>query len=275
MVKIITDSTCDIEAAQAAKLGIETIPLRVLFGDQSFEDGVDLSKADFYEKLAHAKVLPTTSQVNPDAFVKAFEAHVEAGDTVVCICISEKLSGTYQSAMIAKDMVKGDIYVVDSNSATIGASILVRHAVKLRDAGKSASDIHAELCAMAKKVKLVAVVNTLKYLKMGGRISSTTAVVGGLLGISPIVAVEDGAVNSVGKVRGQKAAIAFMEQYIKDHGIDTNYPIGFAYSGDNLADMQQVMHHFNFADCFYDQLGTVIGTHAGPGAIAISFIGNK
>lgn len=275
MVKIITDSTCDIEAAEAAKLGIETIPLRVLFGEQSFEDGVDLSKAEFYQKLTHAKALPTTSQVNPDAFAKAFETHIQAKDTVVCICISEKLSGTYQSAMIAKGMVEGEIYVVDSNTATIGASILIRQAVKLRDAGKSAADIHAALCAMTQKVKLVAVVNTLKYLKMGGRISSTTAVVGGILGISPIVAVENGAVTSIGKVRGQKAAIAFIEQYMKDHGIDTNYPVGFAYAGDNLADMQQVMHHFNFADCFYDQLGTVIGTHAGPGAIAIAFISNK
>ena len=273
MIKIITDSTCDIEAPAAEKLGIDTIPLRVLFGEQSYRDGIDISKEEFYHKLAHAKQLPTTSQVNPDEFAKVFEEYTKEGHQVVCICISAKLSGTYQSAIIAKDMVEGEVYVVDSNSATIGASILVRQAVKMRDGGHTAQEIYEQLCQMAKRVRVVAMVNTLKYLKMGGRISGATAVVGGLLGISPMVAVEDGAVNSVGKVRGQKAAVAFFEQYLKESGIDPSFPVGFAYAGDNMDAMMDVKQHFHFKESFYDQLGTVIGTHSGPGAIGVAFIG--
>ncbi len=204
-IRIITDSTSDIPVENQAAMGIDIVPLSVIFGEKKYTDGIELKKEQFYEMLSSAATLPTTSQVNPDEFEILFKSYVDAGDTVVGVFISSKLSGTYQSAVIAKDALGSDqIFIVDSKSATFGLALLVYEAIKMRDRGDSAVQIHAALNELSNRIKFYAVVNTLKYLKMGGRLSSSAAILGGVLHIKPLVSIIDGEVRSVAKERGQK-----------------------------------------------------------------------
>lgn len=174
MVCILTDSTSELSAARQAELGVEVAPLTVHFGEETFRDGVDITNHAFYDRLRRAEALPVTAQVNPEEFVNRFRAHVEAGDEVVGIFLSSLLSGTFQSASIARDIVdETHIFVVDSGAVTFGLGLLVEYAVMLRDQGRSAARIAAEVQAISGRVRLLAVVDTLKYLKMGGRISGS------------------------------------------------------------------------------------------------------
>ena len=206
MVQIITDSTSDLSKARQEALGVEVAPLSVHFGEESFLDGVDLTNEAFYVRLRAAQALPTTAQVNPEEFVRRFQAHRDRGDDVVALFIASKLSGTCQSAMIAREMVDPDhIFVIDSDTVTFGLGLLVEMAARLRDQGLSAREIAEELERLKARQRFYAVVETLKYLKMGGRISGAAAVVGGMLGITPILDIRDGVVQAAGKARGRKA----------------------------------------------------------------------
>ena len=197
MIELITDSTSDISPALAEQLGVRVLPLVVNFGEESFLDGVGISNGEFYERLRNVETLPTTSQINPEAFAAVFQEVIDRGNQAVGVFVSSELSGTFQSAMIAKDMVDGDaIHLVDSRGVAISLRLLIHEAMDLRERGCSAQEIQQELERLRDKIRLFAVVDTLKYLKMGGRISAATAVVGGVLGISPIVAVEGGKVLS-------------------------------------------------------------------------------
>lgn len=276
MVHIITDSTSDLSAEQAQQLGVDVFPLPVHFGEECYLDGVEISSAQFYERLAQAEQLPTTSQVNPDTFARSFHDYVEAGDTVVGIFLSSKLSGTCQSAMIARSMVDEEkIFVVDSRTVTFGLGLMVIEAVKLRDQGRSAAEIAARLEELSHKVRLLAMVDTLKYLKMGGRISAATAAVGGLLGINPIIAVgESGTVEAVGKARGRKAAFRWIAARLEQEPADPTRGVAFGHS--NAPEVMEAC-----ISCLADQLdgevvlrskiGAVVGTHAGPGAAGVAY----
>jgi DegV family protein with EDD domain len=276
MVRIITDSTSDISRKSAAEMNITVVPLTVTFGGASYRDGIDMTIDEFYEKLAAADKLPHTSQVNPDVFEDLFRKTVDQGDEIVGIFISAEMSGTCQSAMIARDHVGSDkIHVVDSRITTIALAVLVRTAVRLRDEGKSAEEIAAILTALTKRVRLLAVVSTLKYLKMGGRISGATAFVGGILGISPVVTVKDGHVESVGKVRGRKAGLHHMLDLIRREPIDPDYPVAFGHSKapDGLAECVSFFRRqFEIPQYFTSGIGMTVGTHVGPGAIGIAYI---
>ena len=177
MVHIITDSTSDLTVQEAEQLNIRLIHMRVIFEDGVYTDGVDITKEEFYAKQAEAKVLPKTTQLNPQEYCDAFRPLLENGDEVVAILVSSKLSGSFQSACIAKEMLEGGerLHLVDSLNATLGEGLLVREAARLRDAGKTAAEIAAELEALRGRVRFIAFVGTLKYLKMGGRISASTA----------------------------------------------------------------------------------------------------
>jgi DegV family protein with EDD domain len=231
MIRIITDSTSDISQNQAKELGIDIIPLRVNFAHGAYRDGVDITNAEFYKKLTKSEELPTTSQINPYEFYDFFKKYINDGDEVVGIFISSHLSGTYQSAVAAKEMLKNDdnIYIIDSLNVTFPLGLLIKQAVRIRDKGLTAERIAEEIESLKSRVRLVAVVSTLKYL-YGGRISSGTAVVGSMLGINPIIAIIDGKVESVGKTRGRKQAFRWMLDYIEKEGIDYNYPIAFGSS---------------------------------------------
>lgn len=276
MIRIVTDSTSDLPAARAAELGVEILPLSVHFGEESFRDGVDITREEFYARLAGVDTLPTTSQIPPETFIDAFRRLTENGDQVLGVFLSSDMSGTYQSAMIARDIVgEENIAVVDSRTVTFALGLLVEEACALRDQGLPLDGLRQRVEALAGRVRLLAVVDTLKYLKMGGRISGAAAVVGGLLGICPVITIENGLVASVGKGRGRKAGFQFIARWLEEkEKIDTGLPVAFGHS-----DAPQVM-----ADCmefFREQtggarlcpmdIGAVVGTHAGPGAAGLAF----
>ena len=276
--RIIVDSTADL--MPEFKSRVHTVPLTVNFGDEEYIDGVTIDHKTFYEKLIESDVLPTTSQATPDAFIKEFEKAKEAGEAAVVITLASKFSGTYQSATIAADDYE-NIYVVDSGSATMGSGILVELAFKLLDEGKNAEEIAAILEEEKKKIVIVALVDTLEYLKKGGRISKAVAFAGGVLNIKPVLSVVDGEINMLGKARGSKMGNNLLVQEIdKAGGIDFSKPVLLGYSGISDALLKKYIEdsrHIwegNLKDVRYTTVGSVIGTHAGPGAVVVAFFKN-
>ncbi len=276
MIRIITDSTADLLPGRAKELGVEVLPLSVNFGEQSYRDGVELSAKEFYEKLAKAESLPTTSQINPDQFVEVFEKHLKAGDQVLGIFLSSDLSGTFQSAVIALDMVDNpNVKIVDSRTVTFALGLVVEEACRLRDEGLELEELAQQVQALTDRIRILAVVDTLKYLKMGGRISATTAVVGGLLGISPIIAVENGKVESAGKARGRKAALVWIAEELSRRPADLSLPVAFGHSNAPEAMAECKAYFAAWAAqaplICEGNIGAVVGTHAGPGATGVAY----
>ena len=275
-IRIITDSTSDIPIENQASLGIDIVPLSVIFEGEKYTDGIELKKEQFYKMLSSSTTLPTTSQVNPDEFEALFKSYIDAGDTVVGIFISSKLSGTYQSAVIAKEALGSDqIFIIDSKSATFGLALLVYEAIKMRDNNADSEQIYAAINALSNCVKFYAVVNTLKYLKMGGRLSSSAAILGGVLHIKPLVSIVDGEVKSVAKERGQKAAFAWILDKLKKDAPDTKYPFVVGHSNDPGV-MQEFITYItgavSTATPIICEIGCVIGTHSGPGCVGLAYI---
>ena len=274
-VRIIVDSSTDVSEKYREK--IQFVPLTVRFGDKEYLDGVELSKHQFYEMLVESDVLPTTSQATPAAFEKVFREVAAAGDSAVVITLASQLSGTCQSARIAAEDYD-NIYVVDSGSVTLGAGILAEYALRCACSGMEASRI-AELLEKKKEdVCLIAMLDTLEYLKKGGRISAAVAFAGGLLNIKPVVNVKDGVIHMLGKARGSKQGSNLLAQEIgKTGGIDFGLPILLGYSG--LSDTLLKKYITDSAPLWegsvdtlrYTSIGSVVGTHAGPGAIAAAF----
>lgn len=277
-IRFIADSGCDILPSEAEKLGILHLPLKVLFGEKEYLDAVDLTHREFYEKLVESDQLPTTCQVPPAEFAEAYEKVVAAGDTAVVITVSGRLSGTYQSAVIASGDYEGKIFVVDSESVSVGHRILIQQGLRYRDAGLSAKEIAENLERDKKRIRVMALLDTLEYLKKGGRISSAVALAGSLLSIKPVVTAKDGAVVIAGKARGSRQGNNLLRQLVeKSGGIDFDCPLCLAYSGLSDAMLRKYIDDSEelwrgHEDCL--QLATVgcaIGTHAGPGAVAVAF----
>lgn len=273
--RIIVDSTADLLPEWKSR--VHTVPLTVHFGDEEFIDGVTIDHKTFYEKLIESDVLPTTSQATPDAFMKEFEKAKKAGESAVVITLASRFSGTYQSAMIAAEDYD-DIFVVDSESAAIGSGILVELAFRLLDEGRSAREIAQILEKEKKKIVVVALVDTLEYLKKGGRISKTVAFAGAVLNIKPVLSVVTGEICMLGKARGSKMGNNLLVQEIdKAGGIDFTKPVLLGYSGISGALMEKYIEdsrHIwegNLPTVRYTTIGSVIGTHAGPGAVAVAF----
>lgn len=279
-VKFIVDSASDILPEEAQKLGITRISMKVTFGSEEFLDGENINHIQFYERLAKAEELPHTSQISPMEFVDVYEKVLGEGDELVVITMSGKLSGTYQSAMLAAKDFEGRVYVVDSENATLGERIIVERGIELANQGKSAKEIADTLDHDKNKVKLLALLDTLEYLKKGGRISSAVALVGGMLSIKPVVAVEDGEVKMVGKARGSKLGNNLLKDLIaKCGGVNFDMPYALAYSGTSdsllrkyIADNKDIYEeHMTEAELPVHTVGSTIGTHVGPGAIAVAF----
>ena len=277
-VKIIIDSTTNVKKEYTGQFGV--VPLTVHFGEEEYVDGVTIDHESFYQKLEHGNVLPTTSQPTPDAFARTFKTAVNDGYQVVAITVASKLSGTYQSACIAAEDFGDDVFVVDSETVTIGAGILAEIAAELVKQGKSAKEIAEILNKEKKKIKIFAVLDTLEYLKKGGRVSSTVALAGGLLNIKPVAVIENGEIKMAGKARGNKLGNAVMLQQINNMGgIDYSKPFMLGYTGvtDRLL-KEFIEDNANFFDgntLHQTVVGSVVGTHAGPGAIAVGYFVNK
>ncbi len=275
-VKIITDSTADLIPQVAERVTI--IPLTIRFGDREFIDGVTINSRKFYEMLIESDILPTTSQATPFDFEGAFAETVAAGDEAVCITCSSKLSGTYQSAVIAAEEYAGKIFVVDSHSIALGSSILVQYALTLAEQGRSAEEIAWKLMQKREKIRLIAMLDTLEYLKKGGRISATVAFAGGLLNIKPVICIEDGQIRMLGKARGSKQGNNLLIQEIgKAGGVDFSKPLLLGYTGLDDSLLQKyiadsaVLWEGNVDVLPQTTVSSVVGTHVGPGAVAVAF----
>lgn len=274
-VRIIVDSSTDVSEKYREK--IQFVPLTVRFGDREYLDGVELSKHQFYEMLVESDVLPTTSQATPAAFAEYLESVASAGDSAVVITLSSKLSGTYQSAVLAAEDYP-NIYVVDSQSVAIGTGVLAQYAVELAQQGMGAEEIAQVLTQQREKVCVVALLDTLEYLKKGGRISKTVAFAGGMLNIKPVVTVQDGAVVLIGKARGSRNGNNLLVEKIREAGgVDFERPVLLGYTGLSSALLEKYVddskalwadHVDKLDGCL---LCSVIGTHAGPGAVAVAF----
>ena len=274
-VRIIVDSSTNVSEKYREK--IQFVPLTVRFGDKEYLDGVELSKHQFYEMLVESDVLPTTSQATPAAFADCFEAIASAGDSAVVITLSSKLSGTYQSAVLAAEEYP-NIYVVDSQSVAIGTGVLAQYAVELAQQGMGAEEIAQVLTHQREKVCVVALLDTLEYLKKGGRISKTVAFAGGVLNIKPVVTIQDGAVALIGKARGSRNGNNLLVEKIREAGgVDFERPVLLGYTGLSSALLEKYVddskalwadHVDKLDGCL---LCSVIGTHAGPGAVAVAF----
>ena len=276
--RIIVDSTSDL--MPNIKEQVHIVPLTVHFGQEEYVDGVTISHKAFYEKLVETDVHPSTSQATPAAFEVEYEKAREAGEAAVVIALTSKLSGTYQSAMIAAAEYE-NIYVVDSGSVAIGGAILVEYALKLLNEGLEAKQIAEKLEEVKSRIVIVALVDTLEYLKKGGRVSKTVAFAGTLLNIKPVLSVVDGEINMLGKARGSKMGNNLLVQEIeKAGGVDFSMPLLLGYTG--LSDAMLLKYiedskHIwegNVDQMRYTSIGSVIGTHAGPGAVAVAFFKN-
>lgn len=280
MIRLIADSTCDLTMQQAKELDVELVPLSIHFDDTIYLDKIDITTETFYEKLAEADALPTTSQANPASFAAKIKPHRQRGDDVIVITIASKLSATMQSALIAaEDVGEGRVYVVDSKSASLGTALLLRAAVQKRDEGKMDAATLAEyLRGLAGRLHIYGVVDTLKYLKMGGRLSASAALVGTVIGIKPIIHVYDGVIKAVGKVRGEAAAMRALKAQISSVSIDTSLGIcaAHAQAAQRLETyLAYLQDNFGDSVLYHTQIGSVIGTHTGPGVVAVAFFSKE
>ncbi|WP_099204915.1 DegV family protein [Scatolibacter rhodanostii] len=276
MLRIITDSSSDLSLQRCEELGVEIIPLRVHFGEECFKANVEISNEEFYERLSKAESLPTTSQITPAEFEDIFRPYVEAGDEIVCLFISSKMSGTYQSALVAKGLVGGEnIHIVDTLTVTFALALLVEEAVKMRDRGFSAAEIAEQITSIVPRNHLWAVIEDLKYLKMGGRLSATSAFFASILGICPIITIKDGLVETVGKARGKKAAYKLVENLIQKNEISNDYGVtlGHSNSPEGIKNFEEYFHDtLKKRDVTTCDIGSIVGTHVGPNACGLSYI---
>ncbi len=274
-VRIIVDSSTDV--AEAYLNRIQVVPLTLRFGQEEYYDGVTIHKEEFYRRLVESDELPTTSQATPASFDQVFREVAANGDSAVVICLSSKLSGTYQSACIAAESYD-NIYVVDSQSVAIGTGVLAQYAVDCADAGISAREIAQKLEKKKVDVTVIALLDTLEYLKKGGRISKTVAFAGGVLNIKPVVTVQDGVVALIGKARGSRNGNNLLVEKINQSGgVDFSLPVLLGYTGLNSALLDKYVEDSRglWAEALDSipktLLCSIIGTHVGPGAVAVAF----
>ena len=276
MIKIITDSICDVPKEYAKKYGIRVMPLTVHFGDESYKDGVDFTLEEFLAKLEKGDVLPTTSQVTPAAFLKVYKKEISSGNKIISIHASSQLSGTYNSALLAKEQIGSkDIEVIDTEAITMGAGILAIKAARLAEEGLTQEKIVEEIERSKNRVKHMLIVGTLKYLHKGGRLSLSASVAGSILNIKPILTVVHGKLELFEKARGMKKAIAVIMNTIKEN----NWTLDDKIIGINhIADPdhlnmfgEELTGEYNIKEIIKGEAGSVIATHGGPGAVALYF----
>ncbi len=275
-IQFLTDSTADILPQEGAERNIAVVPLLVNFPDACYHDGVDIGHTEFYEKLVAAENLPTTSQPTPQEFLPAFEAAKESGTELICVMLSGGLSGTYQSACIAKEICDYDgIYVVDSQSAVNGMRLLIDLGCVLRDEGKSAPEIVAALEEARGRVRLLALADTLTYLHKGGRVSSAVNIAGALMRVKPLFSMTDGKLALAGKGMGVKDGIAKMVATLDGKEMDSRLPLYVGYTRDEALSQKliaQLSEKYPDKQIQNNSVGAVIGTHIGPGATVVTYL---
>ena len=279
-IKIVVDSASDISKDEALEMGIVMIPMNVTFGEEEYLDGETMLPLQFYEKMKGTKTLPKTSQVSEYAFEEAFRPLVEDGHEVIAITLSSGLSGTYLGAVNASEKFDGKVSVVDSKSAAIGERLLCEYAIKLITEGKNRQEICDELNRVKEKMTVMAMLNTLEYLRKGGRISGAVAFIGSMLALKPVVAVVNGKIEMIGKALGTKKGHALLSNIVeKKGGIDTDMPFGVLWAGteedkpavDKFMEENKAMWAGAEDKAKSHILGCTIGSHVGPGTIGLAF----
>ena len=277
-IQVIIDSTVDI--VDRLKDRVKIVPLIVSFGDREYLDGIDLSRDDFYRELETGKLMPKTSQPSPASFGKVFEEIHERGEECIVITVASRLSGTFQSACLAAEDYP-EITVIDSRNVAVGAGILAEYAFECIDQGMSRDEITAELTKKREDIRLVAMLDTLEYLKRGGRISKTAAFAGGVLNIKPVISIIEGEITVLGKARGTKKANNFLVQEIQKYGVDYSMPVLLGYTGTsdrllkNYIESSRSLWEGKVKDLTWSQMCSVVGTHGGPGAVAAAFFAKQ
>ena len=275
MLRILTDTGADIPRLHAEALGLEVVEIGIQFEDIPYDQQADTDFHVFYENLTRSKKLPTTSQVTPGQYLDIFEDARAKGDEVLVITISGGLSGTHQSAVMAEEMSRYEaIRIIDSRQCTLTQRMLAEHAVKLRDAGQSLDAIATELENLRDDLVLIVVLDTLKYLKKGGRVPPAMAFIGEMLNMKPVVTVRDGKVEPLTKARGMDAAKRALWAQFEADGCDPAFPVFFGYSQNRErgeAFLQETKAKYGLKECTSVSVGGTIGTHAGAGGIGIGY----
>lgn len=276
--RIITDSASDIVDFPNPNLTV--LPMTVAFGNTVYHDGVDLTHERFYDLLVESDELPSTGAVSPGVFAQAYDEAQAAGEDVVVVTLSSKVSATCQSACIAAEGRDG-VRVVDSLNACIGERVLVEYALMLAERGLPAADIASQLEQARSRVHMLALLNTLEYLRRGGRIGSAAAAAGALLALKPVVTMANGEVGLLGKARGSKNARNLLVELVGEHPIDFAMPFCLAYTAGGEPMLKKyVRDSSDLWEGIVDALpicsvGATIGTHAGPGAIAVAYFSQE
>ena len=280
MVRIITDSAADFSPREMEKLGISCIPLTVMFGDEEYQENINLSKDRFYELLLTSTQLPKTAQASPQVLLDLFEAARDAGDEAVYVTLSSALSGTYQNALLTKNLADYEgAYVVDSLNATGGQRLILEHAAKLRDEGRSAAEIIEGIENIRDRIVLYACIDTLEYLYKGGRISHTTYKLGTLANIKPIITVEkDGRVGIPAKAMGMRKGMDYMAKRLEALPPDPDFPLYVMYTNNRSVASQLATRlaaaGYKIPNEHVIQVGAAIGSHIGPDACGLVYVEN-
>lgn len=276
MIRILVDSSSDYLMDEIKEKNLEIAPIGITIGEQTYYDGQNLDRNQFYEILEESKAFPQTSQPSPQEFLDIFEDAKVKQDDIICILLSSALSGTYQSAVLAKQMAGYErIFIIDSLSATFNIKIMADYALELVKKGQTSEEIVASIESMKSKVKVYAALDTLEYLARGGRISKTTAAIGGLANVKPIITVsEEGEVTLLGKAFGKNKAISQIIHYLENLEIDTRFPVYaiYSYGTENCEHFQEKLTQAGISVATRMQIGPTIGTHIGPGAFGIVFV---
>lgn len=276
MIRILVDSSSDYTIEEIKEKNIELVPISFVIGEKSYVDGYDLSRDGFYELLQESGSFPTTSQPSPQAFLDIFEDVKAKGDSLICILLSSALSGTYQSAVLAKNMTGyDDIYLIDSLSASYTIKVMADYACRLRKEGRTVQEVAQAMQNLKSRVKVFAALDTLEYLGRGGRISKTAAAIGDLANIKPIITIDKaGKVDILGKCLGKNKAIAAILKHLQETGNDPAFPLYpiYSYGTDNCEAMQRKLEKEGFHTDEMLQIGSTIGSHIGPGAFGIVFV---
>lgn len=275
-ITLITDSTCDLSPKALEEQGVLFAPLKVLFGDEEYIDKISLSNSEFYEKMKQSVELPTTSQVNPNEFHELFTQELEKGNEVIGLFISSDLSGTYNSAMIAKDMIESDkIHIIDSRTTSFSLALMIYLVSDWIRNGLSVQEIESKLTLLIEKAQLFGMLDNLENLKKGGRLSSGTAMIGKMLNLKPIIEVKNGIVEMANKVRGSRKGMAWMiEQLKQDYPSGSIPELALAHANDfeKLQEFKALLLESLEIERIYEiEIGSVVGTHTGEGVVGVAY----
>lgn len=276
-IKIITDSTSDLPKGLAEKYDIEVLPLTIYFDENEYRDWIDITPKVFYEMMRNSEKLPTTSQVNPNSFKEKYELYLKEYDYIISLHLSSLASGTYNSAVIARDMIDKDrIKVIDTRNFTYGFGQMVIEAAKMAKDGRSVDEIIDRIEYLIKNVKTLFVVDTLEYLKKGGRLSATKATIGTLLNLKPVLTVDDGKIVAIDKARGMKKALKRIVEIMKEQGAELKGQIAKIGHADNLAHLEEfktaIKEVYGDVEMEEFEIGCVIGVYCGPGTVVIHYM---